>query len=282
MLPKISTALLVWSFIASASPTDLDPGMRLAKRLEAPENTDIWVPDGNGNLVPGVMATSAPDGTPGPFDVVYQNNEPCDARTSGSLVLWGYRSLGFCNQQTTIVYGEAIKVSQDIDCSGLVSCSETHTSSIATSSSFSVNPGLDAQLGPNAIKLTAKLAASKTWIDTTSQTDSFTFTPRPGSKGHMVFFPYMQKACGPLLQTTFSVLPLPPSKQITGYDVASCGYTPLALQNGQPDGVSLTHYLLLIHKMPEDIANMKCRFTPSATSILALVVAIEFICCRNH
>jgi hypothetical protein len=277
MLPKISTAVLVWSFITSASPTDVGAGMRLAKRLEAPENTDIWVPDGNGTLVPGVMASSAPDGTPGPFDVVYQNNEPCDGRTSRSLVFWGYRYSEFCNQQTAIVYGEAIKVSPDIDCSGLVSCSETHTSSTTTSSSFSVNPALDVQLGSNAIKLTAKLAAAKTWIDTTSQTDSFTFTPRPGSKGHMVFFPYMQKACGPLLQTTFSLLPLPPSTQITGYDVASCGYTPLALQNGQPDGVSPNPYLLLVYKILEDIANMECRFTLSATSILALVVAIEFV-----
>ncbi|KAI9764679.1 MAG: hypothetical protein M1839_005791 [Geoglossum umbratile] len=232
MLFRVSAALLLWISIASSSP--------LTKRLQVPDNTDIYVPDGNGNLVKGPIAAS-PDGTPAPFDVVYQNDGACDGRTqSGGSGLFSIK-VQFCNQQTAIVYGPAVKISPDIDCVGLASCAQTHTQSFTTTSSFAINGGIDVPLATEAIKVTAKLAVTKTWTDSSTQSDAFTFTPKPGAKGHMVFFPYIQKACGYAVQTK-QLIPLSPffpysPPEISNYDAVSCGSTPLLLSNGQPDGV---------------------------------------------
>ncbi|KAI9865212.1 MAG: hypothetical protein M1813_002532 [Trichoglossum hirsutum] len=258
MLFRVSAALLLWISIASSSP--------LTKRIQAPANTDIYVPDGNGNLVPGAIPAS-PDGTTGPFDVVYQNDGPCDSRgQKGGSGLFN-DEVQFCNQQTAIIYGPAIKISPDIDCVGLNSCAQTHTQTFTTTSSFAINAGIDIPLATEAIKVTAKLAVTKTWTDTSTQSDAFTFTPKSGAKGHMVFFPYMQKACGYAVQTK-QVIPLPPlfpynPPEISNYDAISCGSTPLLLSTGQPDGVGLI--FIFSRCLDRPVADMTSRCTRSAT-----------------
>lgn len=235
---------LFWMLSASvnaAAISQQETKYPLAKRVELPDNMDIYIPDGKGNLVEGVE-TSSPDGTPAPYDVVFTADGSCDGRTSQSGTISGFNSAKFCNQNTMVVYGAAVKITPDIDCTGLASCSETRTTAITTSSSFNINFGVDGGgdvgLAGKALKLTAKLAAGKTWTDTTAQTDSFTFTPKPGSKGHMLFYPYVQNACGFMLQTQTIVTVIGKSTTVVrGYDPASCGTSPLTLSNGQADGV---------------------------------------------
>jgi hypothetical protein len=238
MLHTSCLAFLLWSCIALSSPLDKKLGLHNAqvlKRVVAPPNSDIYVSDGNGNLVEGVIAAS-PDGLLSPYDTVFQADGTCDRRpviyTPPDQI--ASVAVNFCNQNTAVVYGSPIKISPDIDCSGLASCSETHALAITATSTFSYTVGEDFQYGiSDAIKLTAKLGVTQTWADTTTSTDALTFTPKPGSRGHMVFFPYMLKACGYTVKTNLYF-----GELIIHYDPMSCGYTPMTLSNQHPDGVS--------------------------------------------
>jgi hypothetical protein len=254
MLIPIIVGFQLLCVAISATPIDAGVGVKLAKRDQL-ANTDIWVPitSGGGSLVPagsalatlGTPENNSPDGTPAPYDILFRSDGTCDtgSKTSNGIKVTTSK---FCNQQTAVVYGQAMKVSPDIDCSGLQSCSESHTSSFTTSSSHSINPSVDANLGFQAIKIAAKFSGTISWTDSSTQTNAFSFTPRPGSKGHMLFFPYMVKACGFILQTvTINPIPSwPPIVQTEGYDPMACGYTPLLLPSGQPDGVSLILQLI--------------------------------------
>ncbi|KAI9782825.1 MAG: hypothetical protein M1839_004576 [Geoglossum umbratile] len=237
MFVGIIAGLQLWGIVTSASPIYAESGTHLARRAQL-DNTDIWASDGNGHLAP-VANSLSPDGTPAPFDILFTSDGSCTRDSSVSPGGAGLTQARFCNQQTAVAYGPAMKVSPDIDCSGLAACSETHTSSFTTTSSSSISGGVDVPLAFQAIKLTARLSGTRTWTDSSTQTDSFTFTPRPNSKGHMVFFPYMIKACGFVLQSliTYPIPNFPVTETITGYDPVACGYTPLILENGQPDGI---------------------------------------------
>jgi hypothetical protein len=220
MLFRGSAAFLLWISIAAASP--------LSKRVTPPNGADVYIPDGNGNLVQGALANS-PDGTPGPFSLIYQGVANCEIGFPNTL-----NFAEFCNQRTTVVYGKGIKISPDVDCRGLATCSQTQTTSFTATSSFAIQAGLDIPLVTPAIKAAAKLQATKTWTDSSTQSQSLVFVSKPSAYGHMVFFPYMQKACGYSVQVEVN--------SIVGYDVYSCGYTPLTLSNGQPDGASRLLY----------------------------------------
>ena len=238
----MSTAILI--SLTSARAVSQPDVAQLSKRAEAPDNIDLWTLDGD-ELKPNgdIKSQGSPDGTPAPFDVTFTSDGHCDFSKYHSHTdsVANYRST-FCTQRTAIVHGDPVKISPDIDCAGLQSCSETHTNSVTVSSAKQITSSVNFNADLfQTIKSTASLGGSKTWTDTTSSTDSHTFTPKPGSKGHMVFFPYMYKTCGQLFTIKGSFSPREPPFSYYVMDTVDCGFTPVTLPSGAPDGVSLNH-----------------------------------------
>ncbi|KAI0006724.1 hypothetical protein F4779DRAFT_595085 [Xylariaceae sp. FL0662B] len=224
------SSLLLCGSLISANP--------LAKRATQPSNAEIWVPDGNGNLKPAdFSAVNFPDGIPGPGDTVFEADH-CDDNEQSVKDKFANWRLYWCNIRTQVVYGQPVKISPDVNCAATQTCAITHTDTVAIAEAFQVSGGTDfAGDIAKIIKATAKLAAAKTWTTTTTKTDSIAFTPKQGSKGHMVFFPYYFQACGPHFSIKEAFDGTKPPFSYHAYDPMVCGLSPLTLSDGKPDGI---------------------------------------------
>lgn len=192
-------------------------------------NLDILVVDGD-TLVRGVAATNT-DVHPG--DVTFIGDGSCKI----AFVLPFFTCApNFCSVQTIAVAGTPIQASPDIDCSGVQSCSETHTQSVTVSSSKAVTGGISASNGDvisKAIKATANLGGTYTWSDAEMTGTSFSFTPKAGDKGHIVFVPYMLEACGTYYRFIDDIY-----CTVDEYIPMTCAQTPYRIGSGEPAGVS--------------------------------------------
>ncbi|KAI1379855.1 hypothetical protein F4677DRAFT_407833 [Hypoxylon crocopeplum] len=256
MIGFICFSLLSWSAVVLSTPL---------KTKDAPmkrqDNTNSLVDDGNGSLVPGVYPAGSQDGLPFPGDMIYESDGSAPSRgdqviesPSGSILNW--MNTYHATQKTTIVFGPPMKITEDVDCTG-VSCSQTQTTIVTVTDSFQLTVGVDIPINiavsiTNAIKATAKLGVSKTWTTATASTSSRTWTPERGTRGHVVFFPYMFKACGPTYITgaTLEYNTGYFDERVSGIYPNTCGYTPMTLADGRPDGVSLiTSFDLYMHEL---------------------------------
>lgn len=193
-------------------------------------NLDILVPDGD-TLVRGVSATSAGDFHPG--DKTFIGDGSCKYQLT---IPWLTCKPNFCSVQTIAVAGVPIQASPDIDCSGVQSCSETHTQSVTVTSTTAITGSVSVANGDvisKAIKATASLGGGVTWSDSATTTTTFSFTPNPRDKGHIMFVPYMLEACG-TYYTFFDDLIC----SVSEFVPMSCAQTPFKIGSGEAAGVS--------------------------------------------
>lgn len=185
----ICFSLLSWSSVVLSTPLRSEDG--LAKR----QGSGNWlVDDGTGKLVPEVGPTESPDTTHQPGDMIYESDgspPPLgDSAWEGPLGdILGWMNTYHNTQKTVVVWGPPQKITEDVDCTGVASCSLTQTSAFTVTDSFSLNINVDLPINiqtsiSNAIKATAKLGGSKTWTKSTTNTNSKTWVPEKGSKGH--------------------------------------------------------------------------------------------------
>ncbi|KAI5464420.1 hypothetical protein BGZ63DRAFT_451650 [Mariannaea sp. PMI_226] len=192
MVSQLTFTILLLSAIASSNP--INPAL---SRRDLPSD-DLWGPDGNGAIKP-ITSLQSPDGLPSPGSVVYQNNGKCDtSKKTGDGNSYIENKYLYCPQQTIVVRGNPVQITADIDCTGLATCATTQTYSVTFSSSVSIGVGLNiipklAVLLKSAVKLGAVFSVDHTWTDSITHSGSMTFEPLPGAKGHLVFWPYLEK-----------------------------------------------------------------------------------------
>jgi hypothetical protein len=231
-------------------------GRPLARRGFDANNLDVLVPGENGKLVRATAEQkrgalqSRSYGSPLPGDWLTFGNGNCG--TSGTFQYTGlYQCPLFCQMSTEVVTGAVQTVSDDIQCT-TATCSDAYANAHTITSTWSINGNIkpDDPITVASLGIAAQVTVGfgYSWAESTAVTNTYTFTPSRGDKGHIIFIPYMVQTCGTLtyfFPTTgnscfdWSRGDGSQGAKVYKFDPMSCGMAPIPLVNDQnfADGV---------------------------------------------
>jgi hypothetical protein len=254
--------LEVYAVLSTGSPItseSLDISPSIERRTPNMDNLDILLHDGNGTLVRPSQDQRRDmlDKRQNPGQVTYVGDGQCRYAKQAD----GNTCVLFCNAQTSIVNGSPQTVSADVDCT-VNTCSTAHAYSVTVTDTNSISLTIQVKYAKNGIEGQAQLGYSHTWSTAVSTTNTYTFAPSNGDKGHVIFVPYMEEACGSLTTFEFSgeyyeCLDYTNNRRdgvnynhVLGYSPMSCGQTGIKLQDGSANGVCI-HLFLNSHTMSD-------------------------------
>ncbi|KAF2661467.1 hypothetical protein K491DRAFT_710692 [Lophiostoma macrostomum CBS 122681] len=143
----------------------------------------------------------------------------------------------FCERSANTKLGDALQVSADIDCD-TTTCDVAHAESVTITESFSITLGGNSAPGAEGNAILAG-SASFSWSRSDSTTDTYTFHPKQGDVGHIVFKPWYHQSCGDFQSWNqwssddgFEVVCEDPIVE----DPNACGQSPMKLEDGKADG----------------------------------------------
>ncbi|KAH7407406.1 hypothetical protein BKA64DRAFT_705814 [Cadophora sp. MPI-SDFR-AT-0126] len=233
----VTLAVLLLSLAPPSHGTPINNSItspNLTRRINT-SNLDILTPDSSGNLVRSALSITSQQPVPG--DVTYIGTGQCKSST---FYLSTLSCTLFCTTQTVVVAAQPVKASADIVCT-TNTCGIALSQSVTVSDSTTVSGSFSAGAG-NTIKGQAQLGGSRTWSNSATASNTYTFSPTNGDVGYIIFVPYMLEACGTFTEFHWDLFchdwnyNYDSWVQPIHFDPMSCGQTPLTLQGGNADG----------------------------------------------
>lgn len=132
-----------------------------------------------------------------------------------------YEYWKYFESSVTKYTGDPIKVTATIDCTTSGGCSISKAVSATVSASYSVS-------GANEIAA-IKAGASFTWVNSATNTSTYTFSLAKGESGYIAFKPTKRKSTGTLKKYS--------NESGYLYSVSAYGRSAVKLSNGEADGI---------------------------------------------